>query len=1013
MIYLLAVKNCVFKAAFFLCLVFINLHGTGQGISNDLVFDHISKTQGLSDNYINAIFQDSRGFLWLATSHGLSRYDGRSFKNYTTIGNNGITDLTINCITEDKEGSIWFGTESGLNKLDPFTEKIIQYQEGIGPGTIPYKWCNYLYTDKDKELWMSSEKGLALYNSSTNSFQNYPITVSGKDDRINKFINKMLDDGTGKLWLSTSYGIKAFDKKTKTYTSYHKEEVNGQVQKENVFYSLFIDHKGTIWAGTFSGVLFKFNKTANAFEEIHNADVNNNKFPINDIAEIKVQDSWYLLLATNGGLFSIMPDSKDGFASSSFLIGHSLTKIFTDRQQNLWVTSIEGLFKLNPNSFAFKWLPLKQKRKGGVRIFHIIPDINEPETLFYLTTQSGWYVYNAVTHTIKPHVLPDDEHLLLKNINNCIHDSTGYWFTSVHGFGYYDIYKNRLLDLSQHVFSASAQNITGNVVKATEDKYWLTLRRTGILVYDQATQKDTVIFGDKTRPDNTYGNAINDMQKGIDGNIWFTSLNKLYRVSPKDFSYKTFSVPQSTESVAETKISPFSMLFTKSGRLLVCSHLRIYEFKNDQLVMVYPVKGFSSFSIEKITEDAENKLWVQASEGVYKTDSSFSRWEAMNNLPGWEEGTSVAEINTGRPGEILFATDEKLGVLNDGLLQKNSTPLPVIISRVRYGEQENYLVSLQKIIIKSSYKDAVEIEISPVNYIGEKENKIIYYLRGWDQEWKELKGTAAVRYEQLPPGDYTFVTRSVNDAGMQSAETKMFFTVIPPFYRTWWFIMVAVIIMVSTVFLMYRFRLKKTQELERVRTRIASDLHDDIGATLSSISLYSQAVKNQLKEKNPQLENVLDKMGENSRDMVTSMSDIVWAINPDNDDGHKLIKRMESYATDMCAVKNIRLHFKADDKLKFIILPLQHRKNIYLIFKEAVNNAVKYSGAETIWVKVELQHKKLVMSIKDDGKGFNETTIIRGNGLKNMHSRAKEIKGEFTIESLEEKGTTVILNCII
>ncbi len=216
MVYLLAVKQYFHIAGILLCLTFIWRPCTAQNPGSDLVFDRISQKQGLPDNSINFIFQDSRGFLWLSANHGLSRYDGHHFKNYTTIGKGGITDLAVKCITEDKDGNIWFGTESGLNKLNPFTEKIIQYQEGTGPGTIPFRWVNYLYIDKDQQLWLCSEKGLALYNPLSDSFQNYEISVTGKDDRVNKFINIILDDGAGKLWMTSSYGIKAFSKKTNT-----------------------------------------------------------------------------------------------------------------------------------------------------------------------------------------------------------------------------------------------------------------------------------------------------------------------------------------------------------------------------------------------------------------------------------------------------------------------------------------------------------------------------------------------------------------------------------------------------------------------------------------------------------------------------------------------------------------------------------------------------------------------------------------------------------------------------
>ena len=197
----------------------------------------------------------------------------------------------------------------------------------------------------------------------------------------------------------------------------------------------------------------------------------------------------------------------------------------------------------------------------------------------------------------------------------------------------------------------------------------------------------------------------------------------------------------------------------------------------------------------------------------------------------------------------------------------------------------------------------------------------------------------------------------------------------------------------------------------RERLRIAKDLHDDIGATLSSISMYSDGLKGQLNEQFPQLGAILDKIGENSRDMVTSMSDIVWAINPDNDDGSKLLSRMENYATDICAAKHIKLHFTGGEELKTILLQLEQRKNLYLIFKESVNNAVKYADAKNLWVTVSLNGREIHLLVKDDGKGFAEATVKKGNGLKNMQVRAAELDGTLSISAEAGNGTSVSLVC--
>jgi signal transduction histidine kinase len=143
--------------------------------------------------------------------------------------------------------------------------------------------------------------------------------------------------------------------------------------------------------------------------------------------------------------------------------------------------------------------------------------------------------------------------------------------------------------------------------------------------------------------------------------------------------------------------------------------------------------------------------------------------------------------------------------------------------------------------------------------------------------------------------------------------------------------------------------------------------------------------------------------------MVSSMSDIVWAINPVNDDGEKFMNRMRSYAADLCQAKEIRLHFGAAEQMEKVRLPLEHRKNMYLIFKESLNNAVKYSGAGNIYVNLQVQGNNLVMTITDDGVGFNVETVRKGNGLKNLHARAEMIGAGLTLTSRPGEGTTIEL----
>jgi signal transduction histidine kinase len=204
-------------------------------------------------------------------------------------------------------------------------------------------------------------------------------------------------------------------------------------------------------------------------------------------------------------------------------------------------------------------------------------------------------------------------------------------------------------------------------------------------------------------------------------------------------------------------------------------------------------------------------------------------------------------------------------------------------------------------------------------------------------------------------------------------------------------------------------RIYNLLEKQQMRTQIASDLHDDIGSTLTSISYYAEMVKMNLHEDNYQVKNLLEKIGNNVRNTVSTMSDIVWVVNPDNDITENLVRRMKNHTAEICCERNIKHDFHVDDNLTNLKLDMQQRKNMYLIYKEALNNAIKYSCCSSIGIKLMQTDHNMQLVIKDDGKGFNITNAKDGNGLSNMKRRAEAINGKLLIKTAAKEGTTVEL----
>ncbi|MEO8769495.1 MAG: histidine kinase [Ferruginibacter sp.] len=203
---------------------------------------------------------------------------------------------------------------------------------------------------------------------------------------------------------------------------------------------------------------------------------------------------------------------------------------------------------------------------------------------------------------------------------------------------------------------------------------------------------------------------------------------------------------------------------------------------------------------------------------------------------------------------------------------------------------------------------------------------------------------------------------------------------------------------------------EKEKEAENLRLRISRDIHDEVGATLSGVALFSEIAKQKMEQHQDEEAQVyLNHISTNSKEMVEKISDIVWAINPENDSFDRIISKLKVFAFNLCAGKGIELHLHVDDSMQNLYPPMHIKRNLYLFMKEAINNAIKYSGAKNIYFSLRLMEEQIIACINDDGKGFNNSVSYQGNGLKNMKARAMNLDAKFDIDSASGEGTKISL----
>jgi signal transduction histidine kinase len=246
--------------------------------------------------------------------------------------------------------------------------------------------------------------------------------------------------------------------------------------------------------------------------------------------------------------------------------------------------------------------------------------------------------------------------------------------------------------------------------------------------------------------------------------------------------------------------------------------------------------------------------------------------------------------------------------------------------------------------------------------------------------------------------------------GLESANiTKLYIDISPHFYQTRWFLTLIILSAIGLTYLFYRLRLNRLLAVERIRNKVARDLHDDVGSTLSTINILSSMAKTKLLTDPVKSSEYISKITHNSQNMMEAMDDIVWSIKPDNDNMQRIVARMREYASSILEPKDIEIEFGIDEKVEELKLNMESRRDLFLIFKEALNNSAKYSQCTQVKVYIGTENKKLVIRITDNGIGFNVQTADSGNGLGNMQKRAEVLRGLLNIKSEEGKGTEISL----
>ncbi|WP_207496721.1 ligand-binding sensor domain-containing protein [Aridibaculum aurantiacum] len=985
---------------------------------------------GLASNVVSSLYQDEKGFIWVGTANGLQRFDGSKFIQFTESRKSvdRLPNTDISQIIPADSGKLFLAMsarrEFGIFNPADFTFKI-----------IPLKTATALPPRAEFRLWKSStgeiyvnvlRYGVLRYNKRTQEFvDDHPFdfppgwlpSVAGVHD----------DPVKQQVWFTTQNGLCVYDRRSKQMWSKLNNPQKLPLLEHPLLgdntTEIFIDKQRRIW-------VFGWQVWGGGGQKKLVFD-STGKFLANDTLGLNFHTGEYTeyhkFLETSGGnlwiyglkvLLNYDNNSKRFFFNRSTTDNNGINiqydvvnQIVEDKDGSLWLATDKGLFYTSYGSGFFSVINLIFSNQAEATN---LTDILEMPNGDYWFTSWGQGV-RVIDKTMKKkqHDIyrqkppkswtPAEVNNTLLTWNMCRESSTGKIWIGCNGgvLVVHDPAKNSTEYLAPPEFNQSTiryivQDKKGTIWFSTQGgrliswngKEFSVKKEIGTIIYKVLVDKQGWLWlatheKGLMAVDPATGNTLQHYTHG-------TGENKLYSNTGND-------VELLNDSTIVFGAGALNFINKITGKVEVLS----YE------------DGLPSNTVKRIRTDFKGYLWVVTANGLCRYNPNNRRITPYGRKDGivMAEQTSSADYVTSK-NQLIFAGNNAVLFFDPEIFTSTQPPPTVSITDFKLF---NTFVPVDSLLQLNEVKlahdqNSISIYFASLSY--RQRDKLTYYykMEGLDKQWVKADRSYYVNYSQLPPGRYTFKVFCENIEGMRSQEiTTMQIFVRSPFWRTWWFYSSILFTIILLIYAIHDLRVNKLLAVEKIRTRVARDLHDDMGSTLSTINILSSMAKSKIATDTVKTSEYITKISDNSQRMMEAMDDIVWSIKPTNDSMQKITARMREFATNVLEAKEMDMDFMIDDQVYEVKLNMEARRDFFLIFKEAVNNAAKYSKAGKVTVHVTLENNKLALLVKDDGRGFVVKDADGGNGLGNMQKRADNVNGKINIKSSPGEGTTVKL----
>ena len=950
--------------------------------------------QGLPHNVVQAIAQTPDGYLWAGTPAGLARFDGVRFVVFDSKNTTALADSHITSLCVDAQGSLWIGTPDGLVQLKDGVFIRHDASSGLAGNRI-----NVISPGRDGSLWIGTQTGLSRYKNGV--IKNYTHT----NGLLSDVVRAIYEDQGGNLWIGSVAGLNSL-------SAGHMESfTTAKGLPNNSIRGITQDRGGRLWFGSDDGMIWHHFGTAfYAYDRQYGLSDN----VVSSVCEDREGNLW---VGTYSGLNRFRDGRYFHELNDEGAPYDKVNAIFEDRDGNLWIASNEGLIKLTPKRF------FSYDMRRGLSHNNTDSVLEDRNGNLWVGTWGGGL--NEVTEEsialfCATNGLANDQVLAL-----CEGRDGSLWIGAGFGGGLVRLQNGKF---THFPFRDELAGANARIIHEDRSgRLWIGTDK-GLSCYAGGK------FTNYGTNNLLAGNLVRAICEDGEGSLWFGTDGGLSCWKDGRFNNFTMKDGLSDNSVNALYEDQEHNLWigTSTGGLNCLRQGRFKHYTTQQ--------GLFSDEIFEIIEDDYGWLWMSCSKGIFRVQkkdlSAYDQGE-LTSISSVTYGTYDGMESTlcngiakpaawkGQDGRLWFVTTKGLVVVNPDI-KVNKTPPQIFIEslwvdkKIVVDSTSGWVARPpERALISPPGRGELEFKFTAIDYEKPEKVQFKYILKGSDPDWVEAGPQRTAHYNNLRPGSYSFYVKACNADGVWNQTGDSITIVLKPnFWQTWWFNIIAMVTIIGVISAAARYITKKRMQrrmewlerehaVEKERTRIAKDIHDDLGSRLTRMMLLGRRTQEDIN--NPEKLAVYAKrIVDSAVSTMRTMDEIVWAVDPKKDTLDGLIGYINQYASEFFEDTQIKCRLTMPAEVSLLVIPAEVRHELFLALKEALNNAVKHARTSEVRLSLTEARGVITLMVEDNGCGFDDDKIssaAKGNGLDNMRKRMEKLGGDYTLTTAPGQGT--------